>query len=66
MKDKMIIDKNDLILITGANGFVGSKVVRELLLLGFMNLRCFVRASSNLSSLDKVIGAFPGPTIEHL
>jgi nucleoside-diphosphate-sugar epimerase len=40
-----IIDTDDLILVTGASGFIGSRVVARLLELGFRNLRCFVRSS---------------------
>jgi nucleoside-diphosphate-sugar epimerase len=40
-----IIGKQDLILVTGSAGFIGSKVVERLLDLGFCNLRCFVRPS---------------------
>jgi len=53
-----IIDSNDLILITGANGFIGSRVVETLLKYGFNNLRCFVRPSSDLAALTKIITSF--------
>ena len=56
-KDDLIIDYDDPILITGANGFIGSRVVGTLLNYGFTNLRCFVRPSSDLAALNKVIGA---------
>jgi nucleoside-diphosphate-sugar epimerase len=49
-----IINKSDLILITGANGFVGSKVFERLLEYGFKRLRCLVRSSKNLSKLEKI------------
>lgn len=45
------IGKNDLILITGAAGFIGKQLVRTLLDHGFKNLRCFVRPSSDVESL---------------
>lgn len=46
-----IIGQNDLILITGANGFIGSKLVASLWDKGFRNLRCIVRTSSKGTSL---------------
>lgn len=54
MKDDCIINKADLILITGANGFVGSKVVEKLLEYGFTKLRCIVRSGKNLSRLQHI------------
>ena len=50
-----IVNRDDLILITGANGFVGAHVVDSLVNLGFRNLRCFVRPTSNLSSLNALV-----------
>jgi nucleoside-diphosphate-sugar epimerase len=60
----LIINFNDRILITGANGFIGSRVVATLLSYGFMNLRCFVRPSSDLTSLNKIIKSFDSSGIE--
>ena len=59
MTSDYIINHDDLILITGSNGFIGSKVVKILLEYGFMNLRCLTRPSSNLNELNKVISSFP-------
>jgi nucleoside-diphosphate-sugar epimerase len=44
-----IISQDDQILITGANGFIGQRLVANLVGRGFRNLRCFLRPSSSLS-----------------
>lgn len=54
MKDNRIITKSDLILVTGANGFIGSKVFERLLELGFTNIRCFVRSSKNWKRMKRI------------
>lgn len=54
MKNNLIIDKSDLILITGANGFIGSKVFEILLKYGFKRIRCFTRSNRNLNSLHQI------------
>ena len=48
----------DRILVTGSNGFIGSKVVENLLEYGFANIRCFVRPSSRLDRLEKALSRF--------
>lgn len=50
----MIIGRDDLVLVTGATGFIGSRVVGCLLDLGFRRLRCFARPSSSMARLDAV------------
>ena len=57
-----IISRNDRILVTGSNGFIGAKVVEILLEYGFSNLHCFVRSSSQLDRLEKIIGQFDART----
>ena len=44
--DTLLISPDDLILITGAAGFIGSRLVENLLDGGYRNLRCFARPSS--------------------
>lgn len=60
MNSEYIITPADRILITGSNGFIGARVVECLLDYGFATLRCFVRPSSKLESLKKIIGRHPG------
>jgi nucleoside-diphosphate-sugar epimerase len=53
----LIINFDDPILITGSNGFIGTKVVETLLKYGFNNLRCFVRPSGDMTALNKVLNS---------
>lgn len=53
-----IISPSDRTLVTGSNGFIGAKVVQILLEYGFTNIRCFVRSSSRLEQLERIINEF--------
>ncbi len=46
MERELLIEREDTILVTGANGFIGKRVVGELLNRGFRHVRCFVRSST--------------------
>ena len=59
MSSEYIASPDDRILVTGSNGFIGSKVVEKLLEYGFANLRCFVRPSSRLPRLKEVLDRLP-------
>lgn len=50
--DSFIAGPNDRILITGATGFVGSRVLQSLLDQGFRNFVCFGRSSTGLSKIE--------------
>ena len=54
-RDEYIVDPKETILITGANGFIGSKVVQMLIAYGFSRLRCLVRSERNLEKLHSII-----------
>lgn len=47
-----IITRDDKILVTGAAGFIGLRVVQNLMERGFRNLSCFVRPSSDLTEIE--------------
>jgi nucleoside-diphosphate-sugar epimerase len=53
--DAFIVGADDLILVTGATGFMGPALVNSLLRHGFRNIRAFARPSSNVSRLQAVV-----------
>jgi nucleoside-diphosphate-sugar epimerase len=63
-ENNLIIGPDDPILLTGSNGFIGSRVVAALLRSGFTNLRCFVRPSSNLTGLNAILETAAEPRVE--
>jgi len=66
-RDSFIVGPDDRILVTGAAGFIGPRVVESLLNRGFRNLVCFVRPSSDLGGIEAIIERQPpGARIEVL
>lgn len=55
--EETIVVGNDLILVTGAAGFIGTRVVESLLARGFRNVRCLVKSTSNIARLREIIGS---------
>ncbi|MGC2605408.1 MAG: NAD(P)-dependent oxidoreductase [Silvibacterium sp.] len=49
------METSDRVLITGAAGFVGSRVFDRLLKLGFSNIACFVRTASKSPALEAIV-----------
>jgi len=48
------VGKDDLILVTGAAGFIGRAVVRNLVARGFRNLRCLVRSTASAARVGAI------------
>src|SRR5271154_1355480 len=60
-----IVTPDDPILITGAAGFIGSRVVQSLLDRGFRNLRCLTRSGSEHARIEAIVKSRPhGARIE--
>jgi nucleoside-diphosphate-sugar epimerase len=53
--ENMIIGPDEPILITGAAGFIGARVLLCLIGYGFRNLRCFVRPSGDSTKLEAIM-----------
>lgn len=60
-----IIGEETPVLVTGAAGFIGKRVVETLLRYGFRDLRCFVRPSREPCDIDALASGSSGcPQIE--
>lgn len=53
-KQDWLIDANGPVLVTGAAGFIGARVVATLIEKGYRNVRCLVRHSTDLSRLHAI------------
>jgi nucleoside-diphosphate-sugar epimerase len=61
-QNDFIVGQDDLILITGATGFIGSSLVANLVDRGFRNLRCLARPSSKANRAEAVSAYASGST----
>ncbi|MEO0250366.1 MAG: NAD-dependent epimerase/dehydratase family protein, partial [candidate division WOR-3 bacterium] len=62
MNKKRITESSELVLVTGANGFIGPKVIETLFRHGFTNIRALVRSSRNSAGLQS-IASFAGRSL---
>ena len=62
--NSFILSSDDQILVTGAAGFIGSRVVESLLDRGFRNLVCFGRPSGKLAGIEDIANRYPGAQIK--
>jgi len=59
-----IIQKDHLILVTGATGFIGQRVLERLMECGYRNLRCLVLSTVDPEPLIKVADRHEGVELE--
>jgi len=52
-------------LVTGASGFLGSRVVEQLCASGLRHIRCFVLPNSDISVLESLRDRYPATVIEY-
>lgn len=64
MSCDFLIEPRERILITGANGFIGTQVVRLLAEYGFTNLICLIRPAGQSAALEEVIRKSGAPGIQ--
>lgn len=58
-REKELIQSDAPILVTGSNGFIGRRVVANLLNRGFAKVRCLVRPPANSFKLRRAFGLQP-------
>jgi nucleoside-diphosphate-sugar epimerase len=63
-RDVYIVNPEETMLVTGANGFVGTRVVRTLLSYGFKKIRCLSRSIKKTKILEDMGREFVGASLE--
>ena len=52
------------VLVTGAGGFLGVRVVERLIAHGYDDIRCFLRDRSKTEALERLSSSFPATRLE--
>jgi nucleoside-diphosphate-sugar epimerase len=63
-KRDLVIRANDVILLTGASGFIGRRVVTRLLERGMRHIRCIVRRADAARGLASIAAQYPDARLE--
>ena len=61
-----IMEKDEIILLTGAGGFIGSRVLNSLLECGFVNIRCLVQKPADADVIKGIAAGYPDAGVETL
>ena len=59
----LVAATDDVILVTGAAGFIGRAVVRNLVARGFRSIRCLVRSAASAERMDAISGSTHGRAV---
>ena len=59
-----VVGRDECILVTGATGFIGSRLVESLLEHGVRKLRCLVRPSSNVDQIKTIASRYPEAEVD--
>jgi nucleoside-diphosphate-sugar epimerase len=62
--ESFLLGPDDQILITGACGFIGTRLVKSLLDMGFCRLRCLTRSPGNASKIEAFRSLLGGSGID--
>jgi nucleoside-diphosphate-sugar epimerase len=63
-ENSYILEPDELILVTGATGFIGKRVVQSLLDRGVRRIRCFTRSTAPVERLEESFNQSGGASLE--
>src|SRR5262245_46946374 len=54
-----IVNQDDLVVVTGASGFIGTRLLERLVAHGYRNIRALVRPSSQVAAVEAIAARLP-------